>query len=352
MPRNLRDRLADARLYLCTDARKRQGDLPEFLDAVLGGRGGHRPARGTRAWRRREELAAPRGVRGRLRAGTARCSPSTTAPTWPTRPGPTCCTSARATSRSPRPARSSATRSLIGRSSHAEAETAAAAVGPRGRLLLHRPVLADPHQARPARARPRRWCVTPPRSAPTARGSPSAASTLDNLDEVLEAGARRVVVVRALTEAPDPGAAAADVRRSGCAPPGRRGRRGPGRSAGPETSPGAGPIWAMARTGTSAVTLGRTCAPVARAGPPRPPTPPGPWPCGPPRPDWTGTPPRSVTCSRPAATSYSFEFCAPKTDEGRAQLWKAIRQARGGAADLRLGDLRRRRLHPRRAPSG
>ncbi|MGG8405508.1 thiamine phosphate synthase, partial [Streptomyces sp. 12297] len=32
-----RARLADARLYLCTDARKRQGDLPEFLDAVLAG---------------------------------------------------------------------------------------------------------------------------------------------------------------------------------------------------------------------------------------------------------------------------------------------------------------------------
>lgn len=31
----LRDKLADARLYLCTDARKRQGDLPAFLDAVL-----------------------------------------------------------------------------------------------------------------------------------------------------------------------------------------------------------------------------------------------------------------------------------------------------------------------------
>ena len=30
-----RSRLADARLYLCTDARKRQGDLPAFLDAVL-----------------------------------------------------------------------------------------------------------------------------------------------------------------------------------------------------------------------------------------------------------------------------------------------------------------------------
>ncbi|MCZ9336540.1 thiamine phosphate synthase, partial [Streptomyces sp. TRM76130] len=32
-----RARLADARLYLCTDARKRQGDLPQFLDAVLAG---------------------------------------------------------------------------------------------------------------------------------------------------------------------------------------------------------------------------------------------------------------------------------------------------------------------------
>src|SRR6202034_2688601 len=31
----LRARLADARLYLCTDARRRQGDLARFLDAVL-----------------------------------------------------------------------------------------------------------------------------------------------------------------------------------------------------------------------------------------------------------------------------------------------------------------------------
>ncbi len=30
-----RARLADARVYLCTDARKRQGDLADFLDAVL-----------------------------------------------------------------------------------------------------------------------------------------------------------------------------------------------------------------------------------------------------------------------------------------------------------------------------
>jgi len=34
---DLRSRLADARLYLCTDGRRAQGDLPGFLDAVLGG---------------------------------------------------------------------------------------------------------------------------------------------------------------------------------------------------------------------------------------------------------------------------------------------------------------------------
>ena len=32
-----RAELADARVYLCTDARRRQGDLAEFLDAVLAG---------------------------------------------------------------------------------------------------------------------------------------------------------------------------------------------------------------------------------------------------------------------------------------------------------------------------
>src|SRR5260370_7596968 len=36
VPADLPDRLATARLYLCTDARERNGDLPDFLDAVLG----------------------------------------------------------------------------------------------------------------------------------------------------------------------------------------------------------------------------------------------------------------------------------------------------------------------------
>src|SRR5215469_13820661 len=36
MANDVRTRLADARLYLCTDARRARGDLPRFLDAVLG----------------------------------------------------------------------------------------------------------------------------------------------------------------------------------------------------------------------------------------------------------------------------------------------------------------------------
>src|SRR3984885_6118677 len=39
MTGDVRARLADARLYLCTDARRAQGDLPTFLDAVLGAGG-------------------------------------------------------------------------------------------------------------------------------------------------------------------------------------------------------------------------------------------------------------------------------------------------------------------------
>src|ERR1700677_2358735 len=36
MTDDVRARLADARLYLCTDARRSRGDLAQFLDAVLG----------------------------------------------------------------------------------------------------------------------------------------------------------------------------------------------------------------------------------------------------------------------------------------------------------------------------
>src|SRR3954453_6137630 len=37
MPLDRRHRLANARLYLCTDARRERGDLAEFADAALAG---------------------------------------------------------------------------------------------------------------------------------------------------------------------------------------------------------------------------------------------------------------------------------------------------------------------------
>ena len=64
---------------------------------------------------------------------------------------------------------------------------------------------------RPSRAAPRRawtWCAPRRPAQPRGRGSRSAGSTSDRLDEVLAAGADRIVVVRAITEADDPQAAA------------------------------------------------------------------------------------------------------------------------------------------------
>ena len=73
------------------------------------------------------------------------------------------------------------------------------------------PVHATPTKAgRPAIGlEPRR--ATPPRTR-TCRGSPSAASTPDTVGAVVEAGARRIVVVRAIAEAEDPEAAARALR--------------------------------------------------------------------------------------------------------------------------------------------
>ena len=106
---------------------------------------------------------------------------------------------------------------LIGRSTHAEAEVDAAAAEPGVDYFCTGPCWPTPTKPgrhapgpgpRPVRGRARH------RTAP---GSPSAASTRGNLDEVLDAGARRVVVVRAITEADDPGAAAprSCAKRSG-----------------------------------------------------------------------------------------------------------------------------------------
>ena len=196
-----------ARLYLCVDSRRRQGDLEQFLDAVL--------ANGVDVVQLREKgleardeirlletLAAAAERYGALwavndRADIARAVGAPVLhlgqddlPTSAARDivGPDV---------------------LIGRSTH------------------------SPHQADAARREPgvAYYCCGPIWTTPTKPGRPAAGlslldhaaataddrpwfaiggiESLDRLDEVLAHGARRVVVVRAITEADDPGAAAA-----------------------------------------------------------------------------------------------------------------------------------------------
>jgi thiamine-phosphate pyrophosphorylase len=205
-----RDRLAAARLYLCTDARQRQGDLPEFLDAVLGagvdivqlrqkgleaaeelaclevfGRACARHG-ALLAVNDRADLARAAGAdvlhlgQQDLAAGLARDIVG---------PGP-----------------------VIGLSTHAPAQTAAAAAQPEVDYFCTGPVWATP--TKPGRAAA--GLALPGYAAGLGTGKPWFAIggiSLANLDQVLGTGARRIVVVRAITEAADPAVAAREFAR-------------------------------------------------------------------------------------------------------------------------------------------
>ena len=208
---DLRERLADARLYLCTDARRAQGDLPWFLDAVLGA-GVDLVQLREKGLEAGEELALlevfAQACRrhGRLLAVNDRADVALAAgadvlhlgqddlPVPVARrilgPGP-----------------------LIGRSSHSPAQSGAAAAEPDVDYFCAGPLWTTPtkpgrpatglglieHVARTGTARP--WFAI-------------GGISLGRLGEVLAAGATRVVVVRAITEAADPAAATREfVRR-------------------------------------------------------------------------------------------------------------------------------------------
>jgi thiamine-phosphate pyrophosphorylase len=203
----LRDRLASARVYLCTDARQRRGDLPQFLDAVL--------AAGVGLIQLRQKGLEAAQEMALLEVFRAKCD----------RHGALLAVNDRAdvayavgadvlhlgqddlpvpTAREiigPRP--------LIGLSTHAEAETAGAAVAAAVDYFCVGPVWPTPTKpGRPAPGLPLlRYAAGLGASRPWfAIGGISLA----NLDQVTGAGARRVVVVRAITEADDPAAAAAE----------------------------------------------------------------------------------------------------------------------------------------------
>ncbi|GHF31931.1 MULTISPECIES: thiamine phosphate synthase [Streptomyces] len=210
MPVTARERLADARLYLCTDARRRQGDLPEFLDAVLAAGVDIVQLRdkGMEAGEELEHLAVFADAarrHGRLlavndRADVAHASRSDVLHLGQ---GDLPVPAARAILGED---------VLIGRSTHAEAEVDAAVAEPGVDYFCTGPCWPTP--TKPGRYAPGLSLVRYAASLAPARPW-FAIGGIDagNLDEVLDAGARRVVVVRAVTEADDPGAAAAELAR-------------------------------------------------------------------------------------------------------------------------------------------
>lgn len=207
---SLRARLDQARLYLCTDAREDSGDLAPFLDAVLAG--------GVDIVQLRQKGLEARQEIEYLRVFRAACD----------RHGALLAVNDRADiahavradvlhlGQDDLPVRAArqivGQDMLIGRSTHSEEQAEAAAREEGVDYFCAGPVWPTP--------------TKPGRSAPGPRLLKYAASHrcsrpwfaiggIDhgNLDEVLAAGADRVVVVRAITQAPAPGEAAATLAR-------------------------------------------------------------------------------------------------------------------------------------------
>jgi thiamine-phosphate pyrophosphorylase len=198
--------LADARLYLCVDSRRRRGDLERFLDVVLGNgvdivQLREKGLEAAEELRLLEVFAAAAERHGALwavndRADLARAAGAPILhlgqddlPTSIAREivGPDV---------------------ILGRSTHSPAQVDAARIEQEVGYYCCGPTWPTPtkpgrpaagvelldHASEHADARP--WFAI------------GGIDSLDRLDEVIAHGARRVVVVRAITEADDPGAAA------------------------------------------------------------------------------------------------------------------------------------------------
>ncbi|MFH8555267.1 thiamine phosphate synthase [Streptomyces celluloflavus] len=205
-----RQALAEARLYLCTDARKRQGDLPQFLDAVLAS-GVDIVQLRDKTMEAADELdhlevfADACRRHGKLLAVNDRAdvAHAAGAPVLHLGQGDLPVPAARALL---------GPEVLIGRSTHAEAEVDAAAAEAGVDYFCTGPCWPTP--TKPGRHAPGLDLVRYTASrAPQRPWFAIGGIDAGNVDEVLAAGARRIVVVRALTEADDPGAAAADLAR-------------------------------------------------------------------------------------------------------------------------------------------
>jgi thiamine-phosphate pyrophosphorylase len=206
MSATAREQLADARLYLCTDARAGRGDLAAFADAVLGAGVDVIQLR-QKGIEAREELAALAVLaaacrrHGRLLAVNDRADVAHAAGADVLHLGQ---------GDLPVPAARAllGDEVVIGRSCHAEPEVDAAAAEPGADYFCTGPVWPTP--TKPGRAAPGLDLVRYAAGLGTTRPW-FAIGGIDpgNVGQVLDAGARRIVVVRAITEAADPAAATA-----------------------------------------------------------------------------------------------------------------------------------------------
>ncbi len=205
MPHDVRARLADARLYLCTDARRSQGDLAPFLDAVLGA-GVDIVQLREKGLEAAEELALLEVFadacrrHGRLLAVNDRADIALAA-------GADVLHLGQDDLPVPVARRILGPDPVIGRSSHSPGQADAAAAEPGVDYFCAGPVWVTP-------TKPGRPATGPGLLAHVAEAKPErpwfaiGGISLGRLDDVLAAGATRVVVVRAITEADDPAAAA------------------------------------------------------------------------------------------------------------------------------------------------
>ncbi|MEV0288127.1 thiamine phosphate synthase [Kribbella sp. NPDC050820] len=204
------DRLQHARLYLCTDAREKQGDLEQFLDAALSG-GVDIVQLRQKEMEAADELAALEVFadackrHGKLLAVNDRADIAFAAGADVLHLGQRDLPvhAARAVI-GPEP--------IVGRSTHTFSQVNAAVAEQGSEYFCVGPTWETP--TKPGRQAAGLELVS--YAASRQQSKPWFAIggiDLDRLDEVIEAGATRVVVVRAITDADDPAAAAAEFSR-------------------------------------------------------------------------------------------------------------------------------------------
>ena len=204
------DRLDDARLYLCTDAREKQGDLEQFLDAALAG-GVDIVQLRQKEMEAADELAALEVFadackrHGKLLAVNDRADIAFASRADVLHLGQRDLPvhAARAIT-GPDP--------IIGRSTHTFSQVNAVLAEQGSDYFCVGPTWETP--TKPGRQAAGLDLVAYAASRPQAKPWFAIGGIdLGRLDQVIEAGATRVVVVRAITEADDPQAAAAEFSR-------------------------------------------------------------------------------------------------------------------------------------------